>query len=89
MSQSLDILNVFNTITLRQIFWKTETVFKKLEYRILVESTNIENAIFPYKTPVPEAYRVGGTKWTYHKEQSFARNYFVSSKILSQFKNVA
>ena len=29
--------------------------FKKLEYRILVESTNIENAAFLYKTALSEA----------------------------------
>ena len=33
----------FNTLTLKQIFWKTKKpFFKKLEYRFLVESTNIE-----------------------------------------------
>ena len=30
---------------------------KKLEYRILVECTTIENAIFPYKTALPKAKR--------------------------------
>ena len=49
------ILNDFNTLTLTQIFWKMKTVFKKLEYRFLVESTKIENALFPYKTAVSEA----------------------------------
>ena len=29
--------------------------FKKLEYGFLVESTKIENALFPYKTAIPEA----------------------------------
>ena len=42
--QSVKILNVFNTLTLKQIFWKTKTCFKKLEYCFLVESTNIKNA---------------------------------------------
>ena len=28
---------------------KTQILFKKLEYRFLVESTKIENTIFPYK----------------------------------------
>ena len=55
MWQSLKILNVFNTLTLKQIFWKTKTFFKKLEYRFLVESTKIENASFPYKTAISEA----------------------------------
>ena len=28
------------------------------------------------------------TKWTYHKEWSFPRNYFIFLKILFQFKNL-
>ena len=33
-------------LTLKQIFWKMKTLFKKMESRFLVESTNIENASF-------------------------------------------
>ena len=44
----LEILNVFNAVTLKQIFWKTKTFFKKLEYRFLIESTKIDNTPFPY-----------------------------------------
>ena len=47
--------NVFNTLTLKQIFWKTKTIFQKLEYSFLVESTKIENTSFPYKTAMSEA----------------------------------
>ena len=93
MWQALWILNVFNIVTLKQIFWKTQTLFKKLEYRFLVEATMIENATFPYKTALSEANvkinRIGNTKWTYHKEPSFASDYFVFPKILFQFKNLA
>ena len=32
-----------------------KTFFKKLQYRFLVERTNIENASFPYKTAISEA----------------------------------
>ena len=53
MRQSLKILNDFNTLTLKQIFWKT--FLKKLEYRFLVESTGMEKASFPYKTAISEA----------------------------------
>ena len=53
MWQSLEILNVFNTLTFKQIFWETETL--KLEYSFLVESTKIENATFPYKANLSEA----------------------------------
>ena len=33
--QSPEILNVINTLTLRLIFWKKKTFFKKLEYRFI------------------------------------------------------
>ena len=46
---------MFNTLTLKQIFWKTKTFFKKLEYRILVETTKIESTSFPFKTAPSEA----------------------------------
>ena len=39
MWQSMEILNDFNTLILKQIFWKTKTFFQKLEYSFLVEST--------------------------------------------------
>ena len=51
MWQTVKILNVFNTLTLKQIFWKTKTFFEKLEYRLLVESTKIESASFHTKLP--------------------------------------
>ena len=53
--QSLEVLSVFNTLTLKQIFWKTQTLFKELEYRFLVECTKIESTAFPYKTALSEA----------------------------------
>ena len=72
--------------------WKTKAFFKKLEYRFLVETTKIENASFPYKTAIPESSvktnRMVTTKWTYHKEQSFASNYLIFLKILFEFKNL-
>ena len=92
MWQTVKILNVFNTLTLKQIFWKTKTFFKKLEYRFLVESTKIENASFPYKTAISEANvktnRMVTTKWAYHRERSFASNIFIFLKVLFQFKNL-
>ena len=50
MSQSLQSLDVLNTLTLKQVFWKTKIFFKKLEYRFLLEITAIKNATFPYNT---------------------------------------
>ena len=54
MWQSVEILSVFNTLNLKQIFWKTKTFFKKVEYFFLVESTKTENASLPYKTAISE-----------------------------------
>ena len=66
---------------MQQIFWKTKALFKKLDYRFLVETTKIENVSFPYKTAMSEANvkanRMGSTKWTYHKEWTYASNYFI------------
>ena len=66
--------------TLKQIFWKTKTFFKKLEYDFLVEATKIENTPFSFKAALPEASvktnRMATTKWSYHKEWSFVSNYF-------------
>ena len=47
MSEKVEILNVFHTLTLIQIFWKTKTSSKKLEQHFLVKSTKIERALFP------------------------------------------
>ena len=59
-----------------------KTFFEELDYRFLVESTKIENAIFPYKTALSEAnVKTNGMrsiKWTFYKERSFSRNYFIS-----------
>ena len=92
MWQSVKVSNVFNTLTLKQIFWKTKTFFKKLEYRFLVESTKIENASFPYKTAITEpnvkTNKMVTTKWTYRKKRSFASNFFIFLKILCHFKNL-
>ena len=89
MQQSVKVSNVFNTLTLKQIFWKTKTFFKKLEYRFLVEATKIENTSFSLKSALSEANvktnRMVTAKWTYHKEWSFARNYFIVLENLFQF----
>ena len=50
----MKVSNGFNTLTLKQIFWKTKIFIKKLEYRFLVETTNIENTSFPFKTALSE-----------------------------------
>ena len=89
MWQSVKVLNVFNTLTLIQIFWKTKAFFKNLEYRFLVETTKIENTLFPFKTALSEANvktnRMVTTKWIYHKDWSFASNCFIFLENLFQF----
>ena len=88
----MKILNGFNTLTLKQVFWEKKAFFKKLEYCFLVEDTKTENASISYKTVISEANvktnRMVSTKWIYKKERSFASNYFIFSKILFQFKNL-
>ena len=90
MWQSVEVSDVFNTLTLKQIFRKTKTFFKKLEHRFLVATTEIENTSFPFKTALSETNvkvnRMANTKWTYHKEWSFASNYFIFPKICSSFR---
>ena len=92
MWRSVEILNVFNTVTLKQGFWKTKTFYTELECHFLIESTKIENASFRYKTAISEANvktnKMLSAKWTYHKERSFASNYLIFLKILFQFKNL-
>ena len=84
---TISILSLWNKFS-----EKVQTLFKKLEFRFLVESTEIDNTTFPYKTALSEASvktnRMGSTKWTYHKEQSFASNHFPFLKILFQFRNL-
>ena len=87
----MKILNVFIILTLEQILWKSKTFLKKNTV-FLVETTKIEKASFSYKTVMSEANvktnKMASAKWTYHKEQSFASNYFIFLKILFQFKNL-
>ena len=61
MWQLLEILNVFNTLTLKQIFLKTKNFFKKLE------EANVKT----------NRMGGGDTKWTNRWEQSLSRNYFI------------
>ena len=56
------------------------------------ERIKIEKASFPYKIAISEANvktnRMITTKWAYHRERSFASNYFIFLKVLFQFKNL-
>ena len=73
-------------------FLENENFFQKTGVPFLVERTKIEKASFPYKTAISEANvktnRMVTTKWAYHRERSFASNYFIFLKVLFQFKNL-
>ena len=71
----------FQYFNFERDFSKMKIFFQKLEYRVLDESTKIENASCPYKTSISEASvktnRMMGTEWSYNKERNFASNYFI------------
>ena len=71
MWQSLEILNIFNTLTLKPIFSKSES----LPYKSSLSEANVKTN------------RMERTRWTYDKERSFASTCFSFSKILFHFKN--
>ena len=87
MWQSVKVSNVFNTLTLKQIFWKRRTFSKKTGVPLFSPLT-----LFPFKTSLLEANvktnRMATTKWTYHKEWSFASNYFIFLENLFQVSNL-
>ena len=70
-------------------FLENENLFQKTGVQFF---TKIESATFPHKTALleanVEANRMESTKWTYHKERSFASNYFIFFLILFQCKNL-
>ena len=73
----MNILNVFNTLTLKQIFWKTKTFFKKQEYRFYFKALGLKMRDFhtklPYQKPMSRqiAWWLQNAKWTFYKERSF------------------
>lgn len=55
MWQPQEVFKVFDTLNLRQTFWKRKAFLGKLESCFLVESTSIENITFSYKIVLSEA----------------------------------
>ena len=55
-------------------FLKNTNPFKKTAVMFLVESARTEISIWPYETV--KTYRMGSTKWIYHKEQNISKFYF-------------
>ena len=76
----------FQNFNFETDFLENENLFQKTGVPFWVESTKIENTSFLYNTAISEANnktnRMVSTKWTYHKERSFASNYFTFLKIL-------
>ena len=87
--QSMEVLNVFNTLNFNSNFLEKKKLFQKTGYRFLVECTKIKKASFPFKTALWEANvkinKMETTKWTYHKEWSFVSNCFIFLENLFQF----
>ena len=76
----------FQNFNFETDFLENENFFQKTGVSFWVESIKIENTSFLYNTAISEANnktnRIVSTKWTYHKERSFASNYFTFLKIL-------
>ena len=70
-------------------FLENENIFQKTGYRLLVESTKIENISLSCETAISEAtfktYRMVSTKWSYHNGVLPVTATFL--KILFQFRN--
>ena len=67
------------------------TFFQNLKCQVLGESAAIERTPLPYKTTFSKTNikvnGIGNTKRTYHKERSFATNYFFP-EIFFEYMNV-
>ena len=85
----MKIVNVFNTLTLIQISWKTKTFFKKNWSTVFYLKPLRLKTLFSFKTALSEANvktkRIATKKWTYHTEWDFASNYLFFWKIFFQF----
>ena len=70
--------------------FETNFLENEKEYRFLVETNEIENTLFPFKTALSETNvktnRMATTKWTYHKEWSFGVTTYFFWKIFSSFR---
>ena len=58
MWQSVKTLNVFNTLTLKQIFRKTKTFFKKLEYDFYLKALRLKTHRFQCSNPKPKLRQI-------------------------------
>ena len=73
----------FQYLTLKQIFWKKENFFIKLMEHLILKEIRLKTQQFHKKETSEtnvKTNKIESTKWTYHKEQSFASNYFIFLK---------
>ena len=73
----------FQYLTLKQIFWKKENFFIKLMEHLILKEIILKTQHFHKKETSEtnvKTNKIESTKWTYHKEQSFASNYFIFLK---------
>ena len=85
--QSLEILNVFITLTLIQFFWKSKSLTLTTGALLFSWKHYNEKRHISLKTVASKANvktnRMGSTKWTYHNQRSFASNYFFFENLIS------
>ena len=70
----------------KSLFKNTGVLFFSWKHKdwkriISIQNCHIRSHLF-------KTNKILATKWTYHKERSFATNYFIFLKILFQFKNL-
>ena len=73
--------NLEHCFILETNFPKDENLYKKLEYRFSVQSLKLKAQYFYIKLPIqkPMLRQIEWVvkKWTYRKERSFVKNYFI------------
>ena len=78
---SLKVSNVFNTLTLKQISGKRKPFSKNwspvFQLKPLRSKTHHFHPKLLYQKPMLKTNKMATTKLTYHKERSFAINYFI------------
>ena len=79
MWRSLGILKVFNTLTLKQVIWKTKNFF--LQNGVRFFGSEYYELTFSYKSALSKANVkknwMGSSKWTCQKTRIFATVHFI------------
>ena len=69
---------------MKLIFWRTKTFF--FSWRALRLKTHHFHTKLPYQKLYVKRNKTVTAKWTYHKEWSFASNYFIFGKLCFSLK---